>query len=51
MKGYADDKSKLSEDDINKMLEFLVDKIFVVFSEKVFQQIVCIPVETNCDPF
>ena len=30
------------------MLEFLVDKIFVVFAGKVFQQIIGIPMGTNC---
>ena len=30
------------------MLEFLVDSIFVGFGEKVFQQIVGIPMGTNC---
>ena len=32
------------------MLEFLVDNIFVVFGGKVFQQIVSIPMGTNCAP-
>ena len=32
------------------MLEFLVDNIFVVFGGKVFQQIVGIPIGTNCAP-
>ena len=32
------------------MLEFLVDNIFVVFGGKVFQQIVGIPMGTNCTP-
>ena len=32
------------------MPEFLVDKIFVVFAGKVFQQIVGIPIWTNCVP-
>ena len=39
------------EDDIIKILEFLVDKIFVVFVGKVFQQKVGIPMGTNCAPF
>ena len=39
-----------SEDDIIKMLEFLVDNIFVVFAGKVFQQTVGIPMGTNCAP-
>ena len=42
---------KYSEDDIIKMIEFLVDNIFVVFVGKVFQQIVGIPMGTNCAPF
>ena len=32
------------------MLEFLVDNIFVVFGGKVFQQMVGIPMGTNCAP-
>ena len=32
------------------MLEFLVANIFVVFAEKVFQQIIGIPMGTNCAP-
>ena len=43
-------KNKYSEDDIIKMLEFLVDNIFVVFAGKVFQQTVGIPMGTNCAP-
>ena len=43
-------KHKYSEDDIIRMLEFLVDNIFVVFVGKVFQQIVGIPMGTKCAP-
>ena len=50
VKEHSDSKHKYSEDDIIKMLEFLVDNIFVVFAEKVFQQIVGIPMGTNCAP-
>ena len=50
VKEHSDSKSKYSEDDIIKMLEFLVDNIFVVFAEKVFQQRVGIPIGTNCAP-
>ena len=32
------------------MLKFLVDNIFVVFAGKVFQQIIGIPIGTNCAP-
>ena len=47
IKEHSDSKHKYTEDDIVKMLEFLVD-IFVVFGGKVFQQIVGIPMGTNC---
>ena len=39
-----------SEDDMIKMLEFLVHNIFVVFAGKVSQQTVGIPMGTNCAP-
>ena len=48
IKEHSDSKNKYTEDDIINMLEFLVDNIFVVFGEKVFQQIVGIPMGTNC---
>ena len=48
MKEHSDFKNKYFEDDIIKMLEFLVDNIFVVFAGKVFQQKVGIPMGTNC---
>ena len=50
VKEHSDSKSKYSEDDIIKMLEFLVDNIFVVFAGKVFQQTVGFPISTNCAP-
>ena len=50
MKENSDSKNKFSEYDIIKMLEFLVDNIFVVFAEKVVQQTVGIPIGTNCAP-
>ena len=48
VKEHSDPKNKYSEDDIIKMLEFLVDNIFVVFARKVFQQAVGFPMGTNC---
>jgi hypothetical protein len=30
------------------MLEFLIDNIFAMFGERVFQQIIGIPMGTNC---
>ena len=50
VKEHSDSKNKYTEDDIVNMLEFLVDNIFVVFGGKVFQQIVGIPMGTNCAP-
>ena len=47
---HSDSKNKYSEDDIIKMIEFLVDNIFVVFAGKIFQQLVGIPMGTNCAP-
>ena len=50
VKEHSDSKNKYTEDDKVNMLEFLVDNIFVVFGGKVFQQIVGIPMGTNCAP-
>ena len=47
---HSDSKNKYSQDDIIKMLEFLVDNIFVVFAGKVFKQTVGIPMGTNYAP-
>jgi hypothetical protein len=40
-----------SEDEIKKMLGFLIDDIFVVVGGQAFQQSVGIPMGTNCAPF
>ena len=40
----------LSKTDIIKMLDFLIDNIFVTFGGCVFQQTVGIPMGTNCAP-
>ena len=50
MKEHSDSKRKYTKVDIIKVLEFLVDNIFVVFAGKVFQQIVGIPIGENCAP-
>ena len=52
MNEHSDYKHKYSEDDIIKMHEILVDKIFVVFAGKVkvFQQTVGISMGTTCAP-
>ena len=49
-KEHSDSKNKYTEDDIINTLEFLVDNILVVLGGKVFQQIVGIPMGTNCAP-
>ena len=51
MKEHSDFKHKYTEDEIIKMLEFLVDNNFVVLAGKVSQQTVGIPMGTNCEPF
>ena len=45
---HSDSKIKYTEEDITRMIEFLVDNIFVVFAGKVIQQIIGIPMGTNC---
>ena len=50
VKEHSDSKSEYTEEDTIRMLEFLVDNIFVVFAGKVFQQIIGIPMGTNCVP-
>ena len=50
VKEHSDSQNKYSEDDIIKMLEFLVDNIFVVFAGKVFQQILGILMGPNSTP-
>ena len=47
---HSDSTKKVSEADIIKMLEFLIDNIFVWFGGHVFQQIVGIFMCTNCAP-
>ena len=49
VKGHSYSKNKYSEDDIIKILDFLVDNIFVVFFfvGKVFQQTVGLPMGTK----
>jgi hypothetical protein len=37
--------------EIKKMLEVLIDNIFVVVDGQVFQQFIGIPKGTNCAPF
>jgi hypothetical protein len=41
---------KYSEVDIKEMLWFLIDNIFIVFGDQIFQQTVGIRMGTNCAP-
>ncbi|KAK3095093.1 hypothetical protein FSP39_010192 [Pinctada imbricata] len=50
VKEKSDSENKYTETDIIQMLNFLIDNIFLVFGGKVFQQIVGIPMGTNCAP-
>ena len=47
---HSDSTKTFSETDINIMLEFLIDNIFGMVGEPVFQQTVGIPMSTNCAP-
>jgi hypothetical protein len=47
---YSDSTKMFSETDIINMLDFLIDNIFVMFGGCIFQQIVGIPMGTNCAP-
>jgi ACR3 family arsenite efflux pump ArsB len=49
-KKHSDSTKKFCETDIINMLEFLIDNIFVMFDELVFQQTVGIPMGTNWAP-
>jgi hypothetical protein len=48
VKYHSDSTKKFSETDIIKMLEFLIDNIFVMFGGRACQQIFGIPMGTNC---
>ena len=50
VKNEPDDKKFYTEEQVISMLEFLIDNIFVEFGGKIFQQIVGIPMGTNCAP-
>ena len=50
VKNHSDASHKYSEEDIIDMLNFLIDNIYVEFGGQVFQQVVGIPMGTNCAP-
>ena len=43
-------KTFFTEEQVISMLEFLIDNIFVTFGGKLFQQVIGIPMGTNCAP-
>ena len=45
-----DAKHKYTEEEIIKMLNFLIDNIFVKFGGRTFKQVIGIPMGTNCAP-
>ena len=47
---HSEAKNKYTEDDIVRMLEFLIDNIFVECGGVSFQQVIGIPMGTNCAP-
>jgi hypothetical protein len=50
VKYYSDSTYKYSKVQIKKMLEFLIDNIYVVVEGQIFQQPVGISMDTNCAP-
>ena len=50
VKNTSNAKNKYTENDIIRMLEFLIDNIFVECGGVIFQQIIGIPMGTNCAP-
>ena len=48
---HSDSSKKYSEDDICRMLGFLIDDIIVMFGGRVFQQIIGIPIGPTMHPF
>jgi hypothetical protein len=47
---HSDSPYEYSEADIKGLLGFLLDNIYVVFGDQVFQQSFGIPMDTNCAP-
>ena len=50
VRGHSDVPQKYSDVDVIKMLEYLIDNIFVEFGGRTFQQTIGIPMGTNCAP-
>ena len=47
---HSDAPQKYSDADVIKMLEYLIDNIFLEFGGRIFQQTIGIPMGTNCAP-
>ena len=50
VKNTSNAKNKYTQDDIVRMLDFLIDNIFVECGGVIFQQVIGIPMGTNCAP-
>ena len=50
VRDHSDAPQKYSDADVIKMLEYLIDIIFVEFGGRIFQQTIGIPMGTNCAP-
>ena len=50
VRDHTDAPQKYSDADVIKMLEYLIDNIFVEFGGRIFQQTIGIPMDTNCAP-
>ena len=50
IRDHSDAPQKYSDADVIKMLEYLIDNIFVEFGGRIFQQTIGIPMGTNCAP-
>ena len=50
VRDHSDAPQKYSDADVIKMLEYLIDNIFVEIGGRIFQQTIGIPMGTNCAP-
>ena len=50
VRNHSDAPQKYSDADVIKMLEYLIENIFVEFGGRIFQQTIGIPMGTNCAP-
>ena len=50
VKDHSNANHKYTENDIVRMIDFLIDNIFVECGGEIFQQVIAIPMGTNCAP-